>query len=67
MDTNVIKVTLWGMDVGYLYWDKKQKLAVFEYEVSFLEKGLDIAPLSMALNSLRIKNLRPCRGGTDKR
>ncbi|HJD92815.1 type II toxin-antitoxin system HipA family toxin [Bacteroides coprosuis] len=66
MDTNVIKVTLWGMDVGYLYWDKKQKLAVFEYEVSFLEKGLDIAPLSMSINSQRSKRGMPWLGGTDK-
>ena len=32
MDTNVVKVKLWGMDVGYRSWDKKAKVAVFEYE-----------------------------------
>lgn len=29
-------VKLWGMPVGYLTWDKKAKLAVFEYEPSFI-------------------------------
>ena len=26
METNVVKVKLWGMDVGYLSWDKKREL-----------------------------------------
>ena len=66
MDTNAIKVTLWGMDVGYLYWDKKQKLAVFEYEESFFEAGLDIAPLSMSINSQRSRKGMPWLGNSDK-
>lgn len=65
MDTNAIKVTLWGMDVGYLYWDKKQKLAVFEYEESFFEAGLDIAPLSMSINSQRSRKGMPWLGNSD--
>ena len=52
MDTNAVKVTLWGDDVGYLYWDRKQKLAVFEYAESFLSKGLDISPFSMPILSI---------------
>ena len=31
METNVVKVTLWGMEVGYLAWDKRTGVAVFEY------------------------------------
>lgn len=58
METNVVKVKLWGMDVGYLSWDKKANVAVFEYEPSFIEKGLDIAPLTMSVYSPRSqKNL----------
>ena len=44
METNVVKIKLWRMDVGYLSWDKKAGLAIFEYEPLFLEQGLDIAP-----------------------
>jgi len=32
MDTNAIKVTIWGMTVGYLSWDKQSGCASFEYE-----------------------------------
>ena len=53
METNVVKVKLWGMDVGYLSWDEKAGTAVFEYEPSFFEQGLDIAPLTMSVSSSR--------------
>ena len=66
MDTNTVKVTLWGMDVGYLSWDKKARVAVFEYEPSFLGRGLDIAPLTMSINSARSQNLLPWIGDSDK-
>lgn len=58
----MIKVTLWGFDVGYLYWDKKQKLAVFEYAESFLSQGLDISPFSMPISSQRSKKGIPWTG-----
>lgn len=35
METNVVKIKLWGMDVGYLSWDKKANVAVFEYSFIF--------------------------------
>jgi len=53
METNAVKVTLWGMTVGYLSWDKKAKVAVFEYEPAFLAKKLDIAPLNMSIYAPR--------------
>lgn len=53
MEASTVKVTLWGMDVGYLLWDKKRDVAVFEYEPSFIEQGLDIAPLTMSVYSPR--------------
>ncbi|MDR0749738.1 MAG: HipA N-terminal domain-containing protein [Tannerellaceae bacterium] len=55
METNVVKVKLWGMDTGYLSWDKKVGVAVFEYEPSFLEQRLDIAPLTMSIDSPHTK------------
>jgi len=66
METNVVKVKLWGMDVGYLSWDKKAGVAVFEYEPSFLEEGLDIAPLTMSINSPRSQKKLPWMGNKDK-
>ena len=51
-------VKLWGMPVGYLSWDKKADLAIFEYDPEFLDKGLDIAPLTMSVNSPRSKTAK---------
>lgn len=66
METNVVMVRLWGMSVGYLSWDKKTDVAVFEYESEFLDKGLDIAPLTMSINSPRSKKHIPWTGDKDK-
>jgi len=66
METNVVKVKLWGMDVGYLSWDKKAGAAVFEYEPSFLEQELDIAPLTMSVDSPRSQKQLPWTGDKDK-
>ena len=32
METNALKVKLWGMTAGYLAWDKKNGVASFEYD-----------------------------------
>ena len=66
METNVVKVKLWGKDVGYLSWDKKANVAIFEYEPSFLEQGLDIAPLTMSIDSPRSQKQLPWIGNKDK-
>jgi serine/threonine-protein kinase HipA len=65
MDTKVVMVKLWGMPVGYLSWDKKSEIAVFEYESEFLDKGLDIAPFTMSINSPRSKKHIPWTGDKD--
>lgn len=66
METNIVEVKLWGMPIGYLFWDKKKEVAIFEYEPSFLEKGLDIAPFTMPINSPRSKKHIPWTGDKDK-
>ncbi len=66
METNVVKVKLWGMDLAYLSWDKKAEVAIFEYDPLFLEKGLDVAPLTMSINSPRSQNQLPWLGDKDK-
>jgi serine/threonine-protein kinase HipA len=66
METNVVMVKLWGKPVGYLSWDKKSNVAAFEYETEFLDKGLDIAPLTMSIHLPRSKKHIPWPGDKDK-
>lgn len=66
METNAIMVKLWEIPVGYLSWDKKLDVAIFEYEPKFLDRGLDIAPLTMSINSPRSKKHIPWTGDKDK-
>jgi serine/threonine-protein kinase HipA len=47
----VAKVNLWGDPVGAVAWDDDRGFATFEYDPSFLRKQLEIAPLTMPLNS----------------
>ena len=60
------RIHLWGMDVGYLSWDKKAETAIFEYESSFLPHGLDIAPLTMPIDSPRSQKRLPWTGDKEK-
>lgn len=55
-------VKLWGNTVGYLSWDKKQDLAIFEYDPEFLDQGLDIAPLTMSVDAPRSRKNIPWTG-----
>ncbi len=66
MKTNTVKITLWGQTVGYTYWDKSTKRALFQYEDSFVESGLEIAPLTMPLASERSRRGMIWPGDTDK-
>ena len=49
MEDNVLKVMIWGMEAGRLYWNKERKRAFFTYNQDFLSKGLDIAPLTASI------------------
>ncbi len=62
MKTNVVKVKLWGTNVGYLSWDSREEVAVFEYDPSFLKLGWDIAPLTMPVNASRSRKQMPWLG-----
>ena len=66
MSTNSVKVKLWNSTVGYLSWDKKNGVATFEYDPDFLEKGIDIAPLTMPINAQRSQKQIPWPGNKDK-
>ncbi len=51
VDTATIK--LWGDTVGAVSWLDDREYAVFEYNKQFLDKGLDISPVHMSLDSAR--------------
>jgi serine/threonine-protein kinase HipA len=51
MPVLVARVNLWGDPVGAVAWDDDRGFAAFEYDPSFLRKQLEIAPLTMPLNS----------------
>lgn len=51
MKNNVLKVLMWDNEVGKIYWDEKNKAAVFNYNPDFVHKGLDIAPFTVSVNS----------------
>ena len=53
MKNNIVKVMLWGREVGSLYWEEHRKRAVFTYHPQFIKDGLDIAPLSASIKQPR--------------
>ena len=53
MQNNIVRIMLWGQEVGSLYWDDRRKRSVFTYHPDFLKGGLDIAPLSASIKEPR--------------
>ena len=49
----LLKVMLWGEEIGRLAWDSRRRLAYFVYHPAFLKKGLDIAPLTAPVDGVR--------------
>jgi serine/threonine-protein kinase HipA len=49
----ILEVSLWGKKVGVLAWDKTFEAGTFEFYNSFISTDLDIAPLTMPLDSLK--------------
>lgn len=58
MKNTVLKVRLWGKEVGSLRWDERKGVAYFAYSESFLTSGLNpfpfVAPLGVAKSYLPI-------------
>ena len=51
MENNIVKVSLWGQTVGEIYWDEKRKQSCFSFSSDFVDKGLDIAPLTASIHN----------------
>lgn len=45
----MVKVTLWGLTVGYLYWDTRRDIGLFSYDKVFLTSGYEVSPLDHPL------------------
>jgi serine/threonine-protein kinase HipA len=48
---NLANVILWDKLVGAILWDEAREVASFEMDAAFVRLGLDIAPLTMPLQS----------------
>lgn len=64
MQNNIVKVMLWGDEVGQLYWDDRSNCAIFNYNPVFVKKGLDIAPLKASIKGPAGKGM-PVTGNKD--
>lgn len=45
----VLKIFLWGKEIGRLAWDERRRLSYFMYNPEFLRGSLDIAPLTASI------------------
>lgn len=64
MTTKILKVMLWGKEVGRLSMDFRRGMPYFEYNRDWVENGLDISPLNASIK--RPQNLRPIFGASEK-
>ena len=53
MQNNIVRIMLWGQEVGSLFWDERRKRSVFSYHPDFVKGELDIAPLSASIRNPR--------------
>lgn len=47
----IAEIVLWDHAIGAIAWDPSRQLGTFEYEASFLESRIAIAPLTMPLRA----------------
>lgn len=45
MESNALKVTIWGTTVGFLSWNEAKQRSVFLFDKEFINKKLDISPI----------------------
>ena len=66
MKNNIVKVTLWGQNVGELYWDAHDRCAYFNYFPEFIARGLDIAPLTASITKPALRHGEVYKGNKDR-
>jgi len=47
--TSIARVNIWNTMVGAVAWNEAKGFASFEFDESFLKKGLDLSPLKMSI------------------
>ncbi|MBN2227192.1 MAG: type II toxin-antitoxin system HipA family toxin [candidate division Zixibacteria bacterium] len=50
---DIAEVKIWGDRVGAVYWNESTERATFEFEPRFLNKGLDLSPITMPIARTR--------------
>lgn len=60
----LLRVILWGEEIGRLVWDERRRLSYFTYNPEFVKKGLNISPLSAPVTGVRA--LAPVWGESEK-
>lgn len=48
---DVVNIKMWGLYVGAAIWNAKTNCALFEFDKSFISKGLDISPMMMSIQN----------------
>lgn len=61
-----LRVNMGNSTAGYLSWDDRRKVALFEYDTAFLKQELDIAPLTMPVFAERSQKQLVWFGNEDK-
>lgn len=49
----ILRVILWGDEIGRLAWDDRRRLSYFTYNPEFLKKGINVSPLTAPVDSVR--------------
>lgn len=62
--TKILKVLLWGREVGRLSIDPRRRLPYFEFNPEWVALGVDISPLDASVKHPQI--LRPLFGASEK-
>ena len=63
--TKILKVFLWGREVGRLSIDLRRNIPYFEFNPEWVGLGYDISPLDISIKQPQI--LRPIFGNTEKK
>lgn len=50
MAQSAAQVLLWNQVIGYVAWDERRDMGVFQYEDTFVRSGLDISPITMPIS-----------------
>ena len=51
---DVARVNMYGIPVGTFRWDEQHEVALFEYDSSFVDRGLEPSPLMMPVREGRV-------------